>query len=782
MVTDGQVLQLRRFLQQGVSLAQAARMTLMDDKTARKYRDDQTLPSQRKKPRNYRTRKDPFEDVWEQVQQRLENEPRLQAKTLFDWLQDTYPGQFPDSTRRTFERRVAQWRALSGPGKEVIFEQVHHPGRLAASDFTVMNDLHVTIAGMRFDHTFFHCVLTHSNIESVSLCFSESFEALSEGIQKAFWEFGGVPQRHRTDSLSAAINNHSDRKILTARYAALMKHYGCQSERINVRCAHENGDVESSHGHLKNRIEQALLLRGSRNFESRQQYVHFVEGLIARANSNRQQRFLEEQQHLLHLPEHRLDTHDLVTGIRVTKSSVIRVRNNTYSVPSRLIGQKVDVKISAEWIEVTHQRTLVERMPRLIGNGVASINYRHVIDSLVRKPGAFENYKYREEMFPTSHFRMAYDWLLETHSPKVADKLYLKLLHLAAHESQDAVQDALRLKIQLGQPIEVEEIRSLVTQAAQIPPATKVEVELPCLSDFDVLLDHPDMEIVCDEPTREENASQENHFQDIQELDDRTDRPVSGTASAELSRSLPTSSPESGHGESESSGIPERTDDSGMRNETGRTNQTFDDSIEASFGQDLGDLRLETPPAECDTSIGDASRWNVSGSEGERVVVWETGLREESRLVCVGGAVDTSRSECSLHDMQPSGATVVDCQTGLAFTESAETTFEFRGFDHRRPRLCATKPGRDGSVVHATGGTLRTGECAVDEQSGIQQVGPNLQGCDDNRCCHRPISSSQRDHRVERAELPSGESQTVQNPLPENTRRFNFLNRISNCR
>ena len=192
MIKDGHVKELRRLLGLGRTLAASARITEMSEKTARKYRDDERLPSERKASRDYRTRVDPFEEVWDKVQQRLEVEPKLKAKTLFDWLQDNYVGRFPDSTRRTFERRVAQWRSLHGPGKAVFFSQVHHPGRLAASDFTVCNELRVTIAGARFDHTLYHCVLTYSNVESVSLCFSESFEALSAGIQKAFWEFGGV--------------------------------------------------------------------------------------------------------------------------------------------------------------------------------------------------------------------------------------------------------------------------------------------------------------------------------------------------------------------------------------------------------------------------------------------------------------------------------------------------------------------------------------------------------------------------------------------------------------
>jgi hypothetical protein len=284
MVTDGQVKELRRLLASGKTLAVSARMTEMDEKTARQYRRDERLPSQRKKPRDYRTRIDPFAEVWAEVQRRLEAEPLLQAKTLFQWLQDRQPGLYPDSTRRTFERRVRLWRSTQGPNKPVMFPQVHDPGRIAASDFTVMNELHVTIAGVSFEHLLFHCVLTYSNVESVTLCFSESFEALSEGIQNAFWEFGGAPARHRTDSLSAAVNNHSSRKELTARYAALMDHYGCEPERINVRCANENGDVESSHGHLKNRIDQALLLRGSRDFASREDYMDFVQALIVLAS------------------------------------------------------------------------------------------------------------------------------------------------------------------------------------------------------------------------------------------------------------------------------------------------------------------------------------------------------------------------------------------------------------------------------------------------------------------------------------------------------------------
>ena len=147
MIQDGQVRKLWRLLSRSDSLAPAARKTGMDEKTARKYRDSQKLPSASRSPRTWRTRVDPFAEVWAEVRERLEAEPRLRAFTLFGWLEERYPGRFPDSQRRTFERRVRDWRARHGRGREVMFPQVHAPGGLGASDFTSMNSLGVTIAG-----------------------------------------------------------------------------------------------------------------------------------------------------------------------------------------------------------------------------------------------------------------------------------------------------------------------------------------------------------------------------------------------------------------------------------------------------------------------------------------------------------------------------------------------------------------------------------------------------------------------------------------------------------
>jgi hypothetical protein len=778
MVTDGQVKELRRLLDQGKTLATAARMTEMSEKTARSYRDDDSLPSQRKKPRTYRTRVDPFADVWHEVQARLEDEPRLKAKTLFDWLQQQYPGKFPDSTRRTFERRVAKWRSIHGPAKTVFFAQQHHAGRLAASDFTVCNDLGVRIAGARFDHSLFHCVLTYSNVESVSLCFSESFEALSEGIQKAFWEFGGVPQRHRTDSLSAAVRNHASRKTLTDRYAALMDHYGCQGERTNARCANENGDVESSHGHLKDRIDQALLLRGSRDFASREDYLSFVEQIVARANANRRGRFLEEQASLRRLPPHRLDTDDFLTGISVSRSSTIQVRTNAYSVPSRLIGRKVDVRIGAEQIVVSHQGHHVQTMGRLFGKKGKSINYRHIIDSLVRKPGAFANYQYREEMFPTSQFRIAYDVLREAHSEKVADKIYVQILELAARESEEAVIDALRLAIASGETIRVAQIRSMVADAANLPPATDLEVESPDLTDFDSLLHTFDKESLCDD----KNDPQESTPVRSQcGPGSATDRSVSRASTTELPGSLPTVGDAGCDGESQPPGLSLGTDDAGVRGTPGRSNSTVDETVETAAGQELGLVRLETITAGGEATAGNLARRIVPGSPRERSLIRQTGFGEKSRDLRIGRAPDPPRSQHAIHDLQLAGPATADRQARPATAEIHQATVDVRGADHRRSGLCATEPRGNGGVVHPAGRALRTGQRAVDEQPGVQQVGSNLQGRHDHRSGDRPLGPSQCDHRAERAELPSGNGE--ENEISSNQEcQIKFVMGNSNCR
>jgi hypothetical protein len=304
--TDAQVRELRKGLLRGASLTQAAMRAGMDRKTARKYRDRPELPGPRP-PRTWRTRPDPLAAVWPRLEELLQREAGLQAKTLLEWLQREFPGQPWERSRRTLERRVRQWKAQHGAAKEVFFAQVHEPGRLAASDFTHMDSLAVTVAGQPFPHLVYHFVLTHSNWEQVSVCFSESFASLSEGLQNALWQLGGVPQRHRTDRMTLAVHHEGSAEQYTARYRALLAHYGLEAEATNPASGHENGDCEQGHRRFKEAVEQALLLRGSRDFASRAAYQQLLRVVVARRNAGRQERLAAELGRLRPLPAGRLE-------------------------------------------------------------------------------------------------------------------------------------------------------------------------------------------------------------------------------------------------------------------------------------------------------------------------------------------------------------------------------------------------------------------------------------------------------------------------------------------
>ena len=240
MITDNQVRRLRKLMQTEKTLSSAAAKAGMDEKTARKYNRLKKLPSDLKVEHTWRTREDPFEGVWEEVRSHLEDNPGLEAKTLFDYLQREYEGRFPDGQLRTLQRRVKSWRALEGPSKEVFFPQKHKPGRLSQSDFTHMDNLGVKIGGERFDHMIYHFVLTYSNWETGTICFSESFESLSEGLQNALWELGGVPHIHQTDRLSAGVQKTSSPEEFTQRYNGLLRHYGLEGRKIQSGKANEN--------------------------------------------------------------------------------------------------------------------------------------------------------------------------------------------------------------------------------------------------------------------------------------------------------------------------------------------------------------------------------------------------------------------------------------------------------------------------------------------------------------------------------------------------------------
>lgn len=488
MVKKHQVRDLMEALGKGKTLAEAAAKAGMSENTARRWRDMGKMPDEVTRERNYRTREDPFEDVWDETFELLEDNPGLEAKTIFEYFQRKYPGRFQDGQLRTFQRGIKVWRATEGPPREVFFPQVHVPGVLSESDFTYPNDLGVTIAGRPFDHVLYHFVLTYSNWEHATVCFSENFQALSEGYQNAVWRLGGVTKEHRTDRLSTAVHNDvASREEFTRNYNALLSHYRVKGFKIQAGEPNENGDIEQAHHRLKRALDQSLMLRGSRDFDSVDAYRCFLQGVVDQLNAGRAERFEEERTRLGRLPFTRLESAEKL-DVSVRGSSTIRVKKNTYSVDSRLVGETVRVRVHMDHIEIWYAQRLIDTFPRLRGEGKHNINYRHIIDMLVRKPGAFANYRYRDDLFPTIRFRMAYDALKRKKSDKAADREYLWILHLAATESEAQVDSVLALLFDLDADIDAEAVRGLVAAGLEIAAPRDVTVDDVDLKHYDQLL------------------------------------------------------------------------------------------------------------------------------------------------------------------------------------------------------------------------------------------------------------------------------------------------------
>lgn len=421
------------------------------------------------------------------MRQQIEENPGLEGKTLFEWLQREHPGRFSDGQIRTLQRRIKLWRAMEGPPQEVYFGQKHEPGKLCASDFTHMTELGITIQGQTLAHLVYHFVLTYSNWEAGTICYSESLESLSQGWQNAIWELGAVPAGHRTDSLSSAVNNMSNLEEFNQRYEGLMNYYGVKPQHTNAASPNENGDAEQSHHRLKKAVDQALLLRGSRDFPSVEEYARFLQDLLAQRNAGRRERLREELAVMRELPARRMESAKR-ERVKVDSGSLIHVDRNAYSVNSRLIGEQVEARLYLDHVEVWYGQKKVEDLPRLRGRTKHRVDYRHIIEWLVRKPGAFESYRYKEDLFPTSRFRMAYDALQEA-VPGQAVKEYLKILKLAAEAGETSVDEALRelLPGKVDAAITAESIAEVLPRVDKIPPVTAVEVAAVNLASFDEL-------------------------------------------------------------------------------------------------------------------------------------------------------------------------------------------------------------------------------------------------------------------------------------------------------
>ena len=488
MVTDAQVRRLMELSQREKTLVGAASKAGMDEQTARKYLRSGRLPSEMKVDHTWCTRWDAFEEVWDWVAEQLAVNSGLEAKTLFRELQQRYPGRFQDGQLRTLQRRVKTWRATEGPAKEVYFPQIHRPGVLAQSDFTDMKSLGVTIQGQPFDHLVYHFVLTYSNWETSTICFSERFESLSEGLQNALWELGGVPRAHQTDCLTSAVQKLDHPDDFTRRYQALMDHYGLEGRKTQPASPNENGDIEQRHHRFRKALDQALMLRRCRDFESRKAYAGFLRQVQDQLNAGRRDRLVEELKVLRRLPAGRLDASKRLE-VRVDSSSTIRVLDNTYSVHSRLRDEKVQVRVYAERLDVHYAQRRVARLPRLRGKHSHLIHYPHVIDWLVRKPGAFANYRYRADLYPTSRFRRACDILEEQHAQRKAHRIYVGLLDLAASEGEAKVDRALDRLLTTGERISVEAVQASLQEERPRPAWHSVEIRPVELSSYDDLLE-----------------------------------------------------------------------------------------------------------------------------------------------------------------------------------------------------------------------------------------------------------------------------------------------------
>ena len=265
----------------------------------------------------------------------------------------------------------------------------------------------------------------------------------------------------------------------------MLRHYGVEADRNTPGRGHENGDVEQGHHRLKRATEQALLLRGRRDFESRTEYDVFLGKVIAGRNRGRSEKYAEELARMAPLPTTRLSEHR-AEQVGVSVFSTVRVGHNAYSVPSRLIGERVEVRLYSEKVEILFAGERVCEMERLRGTGNARIDYRHVIFSLIRKPGAFARYRYREALFPTVTFRCAFDALAERLGER-ADMAYVRILHLAATTTEAGVEEALATLLERGELTGWEDVRDLVRP--EIPPVPSCQIPVVDLHAYDLCLE-----------------------------------------------------------------------------------------------------------------------------------------------------------------------------------------------------------------------------------------------------------------------------------------------------
>jgi hypothetical protein len=471
----------------------AGRANLRSRKTVAKYEKLGKYPSELKEPREYRTRADDFAESWPQIEEMLARAPELEAKALFEWLCEEHPGQYETKQLRTFQRRVERWRGLHQP-QIASLDQIREAGESIQVDGTWMTQLGVTIQGEPFKHLFIHCVLPYSNWEWGRVAQSESLSAVQLALQSSLRQVGYVPKIVQTDNSSAATRrlgiNEEDEggksRGYTTGYLQLLDHYGLKPQSTHVRSPNENGDVESQNGGFKRAVKQHLLLRGSREFADIDEYEAFLFAIMEKRNQGRQVRLAAELAVMKPVTATPLAT-SIEKKVRVSRGSLIQVQRRSYSVPTSLIGKEVTVRIQEWTIDVYYAGKWVERLPRLIGGQRHHVNYRHVIDSLLRKPGGFRRYRFRDDLFPRLIFRQAWEELEQWHTPRRADIIYLQILHLAARTLEDDVAAALTTLVGQEKAWNKEDVDQLLTPAAAVVP--QLETGAVDLSRYDSLLE-----------------------------------------------------------------------------------------------------------------------------------------------------------------------------------------------------------------------------------------------------------------------------------------------------
>ena len=489
MITKQQYRRLMSEYQETGNVTDSAMKAGMSRPTARKYLEAAQPPCELQAKHTWRTREDPLEEIWPQAQAMLEEAPDLEAKALFEHLWERSPWAVQEKHLRTFQRRVKLWRLQYGPDKEVFFPQDWEAGRAMQLDWTHADELGVTIAGQPFEHLLCHCVLPHSNWEWATCCLSESLLSCRQGLQGALHRLGKVPAELRVDHSSAAthrVGGGGTGREFNEQFVSLCEHYGMVPRTIGIERPNENGDVESANGHLKRRLRQHLLLRGSRDFESEAAYERFLEQVLERGNQGRREKLGVELAVMKPLPPTRLSEYDEVS-CTVGSASTIRVKKVGYSVPARLIGQELKVEVYERELKLYSGRELLLVLPRHCGDRGIVLDYRHVIDHLLRKPGAFERYRYREQLFPSRSFREAYDHLVAQQGQRGGAVEYLRLLKLASEVGESDIEVMLADYLSRPYPAwSVEGLRHILQPDSR--PHIELADLLPEWSSYDALL------------------------------------------------------------------------------------------------------------------------------------------------------------------------------------------------------------------------------------------------------------------------------------------------------